>query len=342
MKPQKQQATPLQDGFRVDSTPDRENLSYDSLYSGNVSSYRRKYSVVGLGRGQSVLLDDGRGWAKSKGRRGEKLVRYFKNAPTKRSEVVLATGHSPASLGNVVLLGEEVIESPESYNRTRTAEYNKTLSSDPSNVPLWLEFISAQDSLCEGVKEAAMNERKMAIYEEALSSNPRHLELLLGHMKLMASISESKTVLQRWKDLIFIQPNVPQLWLGYIDYCQKDFAHFSTDSVMALYTKCLRTLSSIEEGTLKSHSPLPDSQRWALRIFQSYCEFLKASGHTERGVASYQALLELNLCTPTHLTRTPLDTVITELGHYWRRSSVRLGQANARGWKDQSLGKHIL
>ncbi len=329
----------LQDGFKVDPTPDRDNLTYDSLYSGNVSSYRRKYSIIGLRSGQSVLLDDGRGHAKSKGRRDEKLVRYFKSVPSKCIQVVMA-GHSSVygSLGDVVLLGEDVVESPENYNRNRTAQYNKALNSDPGNVSLWLEFIREQDSLCEGVKEAAMNERKMAIYEEALSSNPHNIELLLGHMKLMASAKDYKTVLQRWKELIFTHPNVPQLWLGYIQYCQEDFGHFSIDSLIAVYTKCLRTLSSINEGILQSHSPLPDSQEWTLTIFQHYCEFLKSSGYTEKGVASYQALLELNLCTPPHLAKAPLGRVITELGDYWENNSARLGEANARGWTDQPLG----
>lgn len=342
-RPQKQAAALSQDGFRVDPTPDRENLSYDSLYSGQVASYRRLYSVLGLNRGQTVLLDDGRGRAKNRRRKGEKLVRYFKSVPsTKTTEVVLSSP-SPVNLGDMVPLGEPVVQTPENYNRSRTAQYNKALSSDPGNVSVWLEFINAQDSLCEGVKEAAMNERKMAIYEEALSSNPRNIELLLGHMKLMAGCCESKTVLQSWKELLFTQPNVPQLWLGYIDYCQKDFTHFSTDSVIALYSKCLRTLSSIQEGVLKSHPLLPETQQWMVQIFQCYCEFLKASGHSERGLASYQAMLELNLCTPPHLKQeASLEHMITELGHYWSSNTVRLGQANARGWGNQSLGKLTL
>ena len=235
-------------------------------------------------------------------------------------------------------LGDIVTLSPPVYTHdttSRTGELNKALTADPANVQLWLKFINAQDSLCDGVKEAAMNDRKMAIFESALSSNPTSVELLCGHMRLLAALKEPNVVLKRWKDLVFSQPNVPQLWMGYIDFCQNDFTHFSTECVMCVYSKCLHTLSMIHEGILKSHSPLPNSQRWTLDIFQSYCEFLKASGHTERGVAMYQALLELNLCTPPNLLAGPLDTLLTQLGHFWKSHSPRLGESGARGWTNQ-------
>ena len=325
----------VKDAYRIDCVPDKANLSYDSLYSGSVAAYRRKLPITGLSSGQAVSLDDGRGKASKRGR--DKHSRYFTTELAVGEEVTLvrsaATAGGMVAMGDMVAIGDSPALSVESR---QSGDYNKALMRDPHNVSLWLEFINAQESLLDwekgGKRRQAMTNRKISIFEKALLSNPTSVPLLLGYMSLVATCWEPKAVIKRWKEMVFTQPNVPELWLGYIGFCQNNFTEFSVDSVAALYAKCISTLSMISEGTLKSHSPNKDNELWTLVIFAQYCNFLREAGFTERGVASYQALLELNLCAPPTLSDSSLHTQLTQLGQFWASYAARLGEPGARGW----------
>ena len=246
----------------------------------------------------------------------------------------------------------------ERHITEQTGQYNKLLLEDPHNVRLWIEFIAFQDRAAlwgntpvsgsmmgEGPQDTtgksekrrqqmALIERKIAIYEKALEKNPINVELLTGHMFLCQEVWERERVARRWKDLVFRQPQCAKLWLGYIQYCQTHYSSFSTSSLIATYTKALSTLNSILEGTMVSHKPEDDTEEAMLAIFANLCSFLQQSGHTEKALACFQALVEFNFYSPDSLTNTDIKhkQKLEFFETFWDSGTPRFGEREAVGW----------
>ena len=299
-------------------------------------------------------LNDGRSKAGKSGKKKTKQPRYYSTELIASDDVLVSVSQhkNVGPLNEVLRLDSEVeamakteLESTvtaQRYLSDLVGKYNRSLIDDPHNVPLWLEFISLQDSFLEwsqfegGEKKRrhAIEDRKMAIFERALESNHSSVDLLLGHMTLAGSSWEPGMVVKRWKDLVFKQPNIPQLWIGYIEYCTTQFSEFTVSSVSALYSKGVSTLALIQEGSLKSHTPQADNLSWTLTIFSQYCDFLKQTGHSEKAVACYKALIEFNLCMPVQHGSAPLISQVEELRAFWSSPAPKFGEKGAVGWSN--------
>ena len=353
------------DIFRFETRPDADNLRYDSVYSGDVAVYRRKFDCLGLRPNQALKWTDGRSKTSKRKKKGNsaKEDRYFAaRLKCESSEVVIPKimqSSSVNSLFDFIELkvtpskeGKEVDDflTAERHMTILTGEYNSSLLEQPHNVSLWLEFLSFQDQLLgwghlpgEGSDHASRKrqvlvERKLSIYERALEQNPMAAELLMGYMELVREKWETEQVIRKWKDIVFRQPNSSALWLGYIHFCQTNFSSFKTSSVTSVYCKCISTLASILEGTLKSHQPLPDTPASMVAIFSLYCGYLKQAGLLERAIACYQALVEFNLCIPHELEEAgvSLQSMKEFFEPYWDSGMPRFGEDGAMGWSNWS------
>lgn len=349
--------------YRIDTKPDLDNLHYDSVYSGSVAVYRRRFDCLGLRANQKLKWSDGRSKLSKRQKKvlaGE--VRYFtgrlRHAASEVTIPKKLKHYGVNSLSEFVRIEEsgaaDIKEdaddslTAERYMSKLTGEYNHSLLEQPHNVDMWLEFLTFQDQLLEwghlpgegsdhtARKKQALTERKVAIYERALEQNPMSEELLLGHMSLVREKWDTEKIVKRWKDIVFHQPNRPRLWLGYIHFCKTNFSSFTSTSLISLYTKCITTLSSIVEGTLKSHLPLLDTPSYMLTIFSLYCSYLKQVGLTERAVASYQALIEFNLCLPSEVEGgdISLQALKEFLEPFWDSGTPRFGEGSAFGWSN--------
>ena len=111
--------------YQIDSKADSGNLHYDSLYSGDIAMYRRRFEVVGLGHHQWVELNDGRNKRKDKVKK-EKQLRYFKGGnQTNLGEqelLSLASGKS-TDCHNLDFLGLEVKQSADSVDHLTLETY---------------------------------------------------------------------------------------------------------------------------------------------------------------------------------------------------------------------------
>ena len=262
-------------------------------------------------------------------------------------------------------ISRNITVSPESFLMQQASQYNTLLLHDPHDVQLWLEFIHFQDEALvwgklpgpavqldteEGTRhesqrrqQLAVIERKVAIYEKALESNPLSEELIVGHMELVQEVWETERLVKRWKDVVFKQPNKSQLWLKYIEFCQTRFSFYRSSSITSLYQKAISTLASILDRVLLSHKPEHEAEKCLLAIFLLYCYFLRQSGFLEKAVASFQALIEFNIFLPEealahHDTRHRLE--FFEI--FWDSSVPRIGEDGAVGWKRwwKSRGTH--
>jgi tetratricopeptide (TPR) repeat protein len=341
--------------FRIDRQPDIENLQYDSVYSGNVAVYRRKFDCLGLRSNQQLKWNDGRSKLNRKKKRLEVEARYFRGLekadhgpvelaiPGKADKKSLSGDYIRITSNCSALKGRTSTNNltAERHLSQMTGEYNRSLLEDPHNVSLWLEFLAFQDQQVEwdnlpgevsaGHKQRALRERKIAILERALEQNPKSEDLLIGHMTLVQQTWPNEKLIRKWKDIVFVHPNRPRLWLGYIQFCQANFSSFGTSSLISLYRKCITTLSAVCRGTLQSHPPLPNTASYLLAIFSLFCHFLRQVGLTERAIACYQALVEFNLCTPPEFTND--DKSLMEFFEtFWDSGCPRFGEVDAVGW----------
>lgn len=337
--------------YRIDSKADVGNLHYGGLYSGDIGLYRRKFEVVGLGQNQWVELNDGRSKGKDKAKR-EKQLRYFKGSSIGERELIRLTIRKKIECEHLEFLDLEMKQSAESAEKPTlqetcgsqlSSEYNQSLLREPHNVDLWMEFIALQDQLGGwsqsddqkvGKVKRAVLERKVAIFERALESNPTSVKLLTGYMELVREFWETEKVVRKWKDIVFHQPHKAQLWLRYIHFCQTSFTSFTVTSQLALYRKCISTLVSIVSGSLQSHKPEADTLDQLLLILSLYCQFLQQAGHSEKAVACYQALIEFNLCSPPELSHEDFKTRLEFFETYWDSGCPRFGEQDALGWNN--------
>ena len=347
--------------YEIDCKPDTENLQYESVYSGNVAIYRRRFDCLGLRPYQQLKWTDGRSKLSKKKKRkmAEQGMRYFtgrlKHSPSDITIVSKTRSSGMERLSDFIKVENSTVAQKkedsssltvERYMSKLTGEYNRSLLEQPHNVSLWLEFLAFQDQLLEwghlpgetseniGRKKRALSERKIAILERALEHNPTSEELLIDHMSLVQEVWPSDKLVKKWKDIIFHHPNKPVLWLHYIHFCQTNFASFGTSSLISLFTKSITTLSSILQGTLKSHHPLPNTPSYLLTIFSLFCNFLKEVGLSERAVACYQALIEFNLCVPSELGNGDLSVQSMKefFEPFWDSGASRFGENGAVGW----------
>lgn len=103
-------------------------------------------------------------------------------------------------------------------------------------------------------------EKKLAILERAIESNPNDVDLKLAKLKLCTEFWEPSTLIKEWQKLVFLHPNNPLLWQKYLLFCQSQFSTFSVSKVHSLYGKCLSTLAAVQDGSMVSHPILPGTE----------------------------------------------------------------------------------
>jgi len=352
--------------YRFDRTPDIDNARYGSLYSAEIANYRR-YTNYCVGLQDEINYTDNRGRKMSKKHKKIGSSRYFKTSFSKQQDAMVYTSAKDDIFEwkeSFVSFKETEKQQPSDENQdtnTDTAEwyvtqkakaYNQTLTEDPSDISLWLEFIQFQDEALiwgcvPGIdvqgdgndskkqNHVALIDRKMAIYEKALQTNPLSVDLIKGYMILCEEVWDHDKIVKTWRDTVFKLPHKASLWVDYILYCQRQFSFFTVTQLCTVYAKCISTLSSLHEGILRSHTPDADIEESIISIIALFCIFLRNAGHTEKAVALYQALLEFNLCYPPSLSADiSMREVIAFLEPFWDSGAARIGEVGAVGWKN--------
>lgn len=361
----------LEEAYRIDHRSDTSNLGYDTLYSGDTANYRRWFGNTCIGSAQSgevkftdsrnhvfkkkKVLTDSRYYHGKLAQGNLDTVLHFTTKCEAEKAGSLGTDFLPLTKEKEGAVEESVETTPEVYITHRTSHYQQQLSESPHNIALWLDFIAFQDEafvwgkppgLFSGDELAgsstvmkrhqlAVLERKIAIFERALESNPLSEDLLVGHMALVAEVWETERVVKRWKDIVFKQPHKSLLWLRYIEFCQSRFSFFRSSVLRTLYCKAISTLAAILDRSLVSHHPEDNAEKCLLALFLLYCYFLRMSGHTERGVACLQALVEFNICCPMELSDdSDISTKerVKFFEAYWDSGLHHVGEEGAVGW----------
>nr|XP_014341970.1 PREDICTED: protein NRDE2 homolog [Latimeria chalumnae] len=176
-------------------------------------------------------------------------------------------------------------------------------------------------------------EKKLAILDRALQSNPDSMELKLARLGLLKEFWEPAALLKEWQKVVFLHPNQTELWHKYLLFCQSQFSTFSVSKIQATYGKCLSTLAAVHDGTMVSHPALPATEEAMLVIFLQQCHFLKQTGHSEKVITLFQTLLNFTFFKPDSVTDLTTRQQVEFLEPFWDSGEPRFGEAGARGWK---------
>ncbi|XP_022104815.1 protein NRDE2 homolog [Acanthaster planci] len=240
------------------------------------------------------------------------------------------------------------------------ASYNRHLHEDPHDIPKWLEFVHFQDNadydrqLSAGCHDDASTakqgnrkrrakliaEKKLAILDKALLRNPNSVPLQLEQLEIGKEFLDGSEQTRQWEKLLKSNPDDIALWREYLLFKQSSFSSFSISKVAGLYGKCFQTLvarqadlDGVEAVDLESH---------LLDLFVSLCHFWRQAGHTEKAVAAFQAMIELNcFCPPQFQQDVHLQGQVAFLETFWDSAEPRFGERGARGWASWMLKKEM-
>lgn len=136
----------------------------------------------------------------------------------------------------------------------KVAYYNKRLYSESHNVSLWLEFVSFQETFLEKHGKMMLDdnvqllsfrgvlEKKVAILDKAIESNPHSLDLKVARLKLCHDLWEPNKVQESWEKLLSKHSTDCNLWKNYLLQRQCNLTTFSVLKVTKLYHKCFKCL----------------------------------------------------------------------------------------------------
>ncbi|KAK2826353.1 hypothetical protein Q5P01_020567 [Channa striata] len=232
----------------------------------------------------------------------------------------------------------------------KTEEFNRRLREHPDDIQLWLKFIQYQDELSSlmfsGEEEQqqdtpqlhnssyrAVLEKKLSIAERAVATNPSCIDLQLERLKICQELWEPSALAKEWKKLVFLHPNSAPLWKKYLLFTQSYFSNFTVSKVNSAYGRCLSTLSAVRDGSMVSHPSLPGVEEDMLDIFMQQCHFLRQSGHSEKAIALFQAMIDFNFYKPDNVGKLSTKQQVEFFEPFWDSGEERVGELGAKGWK---------
>ncbi|XP_014399160.1 PREDICTED: protein NRDE2 homolog [Myotis brandtii] len=232
--------------------------------------------------------------------------------------------------------------------KARVEEFNRRVRENPRDTQLWMAFVAFQDEVMrspglyaieEGEQEKRKRslklilEKKLAILERAIDSNPSSVDLKLAKLKLCTEFWEPATLVKEWQKLIFLHPNNTALWQKYLLFCQSQFSTFSISKIHSLYGKCLSTLSAVKDGSILSHPELPGTEEAMFALFLQQCHFLRQAGHAEKAVSLFQAMVDFTFFKPDSVKDLPTRGQVEFFEPFWDSGEPRAGEKGARGWR---------
>lgn len=194
--------------------------------------------------------------------------------------------------------------------QNKRAELLKSVQSDPSNCDAWLALVDYQDVLIRRdsrsqsvtmtrAERQSSAEVKISMYEDALNK-ARSMEskerLIVRMMEEGSKIWDSEALLSEWYDVLQRVPGSLKLWTLYLDFRQTAFSRFRYEEIRASFIQCLTLLR-------KAHADqdIAIAERDSIYLVEVYVifrltSFMREAGFSERAVATWQALLEFEIC----------------------------------------------
>lgn len=215
-------------------------------------------------------------------------------------------------------------------------------------------------------------EKKIAIYEKALTYHPDSEELLLGYLDACQKVMEADKVKALWDRIIGQHTGRMKLWKGYIRYHevpflvhyftstlvltsnQAEFSSFSVSVVRSAFQTALQMIA--KHKTSLQGVEFAALERSLVNLFAQAATFERQAGYIERAVAIFQvrgydccyivttfhsshlrlqALIELN-CFKAPNVKTP-TAQLGSFERFWEAEAARIGENGAQGWAQWTI-----
>ncbi|PWY64798.1 DUF1740-domain-containing protein [Aspergillus eucalypticola CBS 122712] len=230
---------------------------------------------------------------------------------------------------------------PDHEIKERNAELLQTVEKHPDDVSAWLTLIDHQESLLRGperefgsltyAEKMGLADIKLSLYEKALKKvgpSPAKDRLLLGLLEEGAKLWDTKKLSAQWQTILKSNSEYINLWIRYLDFRQTEFLDFTYERCLATFLECLRLNKASFEK--------PEKTQIHFYLFLRLTLFIREAGFTEHAAALWQGLLELTFYRPGSLDRSKgPEEVIPAFLEYWESEVSRIGEAGAKGWKNE-------
>lgn len=243
---------------------------------------------------------------------------------------------------------------PEASQKQK--ELKERLERTPASEKAWLDLVAFQDEYVSAMEEAsgiqrthgrarAIREKKLAVLEQALLRTHGSVSLHLLKIQVLLECGEEAQASRAWAELLRVHPGNARLWLEHARFLQAEttLSGFELSAAAAAYLRAIATFRDMLEGRRTTQRSPREVERRIVEVLSQYCVFLCQCGLWERAVATYQALLELNLRAPARLEpHLPLDQWLALLEPFWDSGAPRFGEIGSTGWAHTLEAKELL
>ena len=257
----------------------------------------------------------------------------------------------------------------EQDRRKRTAETEQYLREHPEDIERWIAYSTLHregtDPLKLGIDASqkpatrASAEVTMSVLSRALEATPENglsPILHIAYIHAAENVWTAEQVSQRWQNVLRVmgediragahhaEIGLFEIWLAYLDWREGQGlgstklgklaqAGGGVDEVIESYLDCLENIKRSELGDPQTRE---ENQ---LHIFVRTCLFMKQAGYAERGLACFQAMMEITFFKPASLRASGRPTPASwftetkrQFEEFWDADLPRIGEAFARGW----------
>ncbi|KAK5054002.1 hypothetical protein LTR84_001964 [Exophiala bonariae] len=202
----------------------------------------------------------------------------------------------------------------------------------PENAQAWLDLINHQETSFENeaniellgsATSRSVADLKISLYEKALhhvkEQNARTV-LTLGLMHEGKNVWDSQTQHSQWETVLKSNNSV-ELWKSFLNFKQTSVLDHSFEECMKAYKRSLQVAQAIDAGRVRDAH--------CIYIILRLSSYLWQLDMTELAIGLWQALLELNFCSPPD--HSP-DQLLSLYEDFWDSEHSRLGDEGANGW----------
>ncbi|KAJ5220459.1 hypothetical protein N7468_009663 [Penicillium chermesinum] len=212
----------------------------------------------------------------------------------------------------------------EKERMARNAELWRALESNPQDVGLWLKLIDHQGLLVLGPDDEdsrtltldewhGLADIKISLYEKALAKageSRQKYRLVLGRLQEGAQLWGPQKLMDEWNTSLRQNPSDLNIWIKYLDYRQAGCSEFAITE------------------------PGPIRDQIQVYLFLRSTVLLREAGYVEIANGLWQALIEFCFFRPEFLMDANEDRVLDLFRIFWDSEAPRVGEANAKGWKN--------
>ncbi|PRP76931.1 hypothetical protein PROFUN_06209 [Planoprotostelium fungivorum] len=230
---------------------------------------------------------------------------------------------------------EDEGESLEEWVTRRTRQLNAATRERPDELKVWLDFIQFQTKLSDmgfagREKLSGLLEKKISIYQKALEYHPDSVQLMLGLVREGKALWTVEKTEQVWTAILQqARPqNVVEIWIEYLRHSRSSFQLFSITRWRERVARAIAVITNVEADSRTDEHRL-EMETLRLLVETAYME--RAAGYRERGIAIFQAAIEFNLFTPSHISSGNLRRNFEK---FWESEVPR----GAMGWNQWNEG----